>query len=110
MLPEGEVSGVLKSAWASTHTTPVLPATAILESVPIETEWSPPRKIGNAPPATTSRAAAAVLSQTSRMDRRCGIPLFSAPPASIISGIGTPTLPRSETAYPSPSSTSLSRA
>ena len=52
MLPEGEVAGVLKSAWASAQIKPVRSPDverATPETVPIEMEWSPPRKIGNSP-------------------------------------------------------------
>ena len=66
-LPDSEVSGVLKSAWASTHRTPVRPMVATPATVPIETEWSPPKKTGKALPVAMSRAVAAVLLQTSRM-------------------------------------------
>jgi hypothetical protein len=45
MLPEGLVSGVLKSAWASTQMTPTRPR-ATPETEPMAREWSPPRTMG----------------------------------------------------------------
>src|SRR3712207_3752540 len=56
-LPEGEVSGVLKSAWASSQITPVRApalAPATPETVPMEMEGAPPRKIGKSPSETRS--------------------------------------------------------
>ncbi len=44
-LPDGVVRGVLMSACASTHSTPVGPPCAASATVPMLIAWSPPRKI-----------------------------------------------------------------
>ena len=108
MFPDGEVSGVLKSAWASSQITPVLPphGCATPETVPMEIEWSPPRKMGKSPPDTTSSARPATSSQTARTASRCR----TLSSLSTSSGIGTRALPRSVTGCPSSSIASSMRA
>ena len=54
MLPEGEVSGVLMSPWASIQRRPSFfrrarQNAAIPETVPTEIEWSPPSTRGKCP-------------------------------------------------------------
>ena len=58
-LPLGVVSGVLKSAWASSQSTARRrPAAAQCRAmpliVPMEIEWSPPRKTGTPPASAIS--------------------------------------------------------
>jgi hypothetical protein len=81
--PLGVVSGVLKSACASNHSTPPGPWTdANPPIVPIATEWSPPRTSGTEPPSAADRTCSAIRSQVSRISvmKRA----FSSP-ASIVS-------------------------
>lgn len=59
MFPEGEIAGMLKSAWASSQSTKSFRpcsrqwrATPLTE--PIDRLWSPPRKIGVAPVRASS--------------------------------------------------------
>ncbi len=54
MFPDGEVSGVLMSPWASTQSRPTFfpsrrAAVAMAETVPTEIEWSPPSTRGKRP-------------------------------------------------------------
>jgi hypothetical protein len=108
MFPEGDVSGVLKSAWASSQITPVLPPPerATPETVPIEMEWSPPRKIGNSPSETTASARPATSSQTARTASRC----LTLSSLSTSSGMGTRAFPRSVTGRPNSSMAASMRA
>ena len=54
-LPLGEVSGVLKSAWASTQTTPTRRPRAAPATEPMLKEWSPPKTMGKTPSGRAAR-------------------------------------------------------
>ena len=71
-LPDGLVSGVLRSPWASIQITPPgCPAAAARPaSVPIAIEWSPPSTSGRAPSRTVSSTSAASSAQASRISGR----------------------------------------
>ena len=97
-LPEGDVSGVLRSPCASIQTTPPAPrACAIPSSEPRATEWSPPRTSGSAPARAATATRRATSSQTSRISARkraCSSPL------GVCSASGVFTLPKSLTRTP----------
>ena len=99
MLPLGVVSGMFMSVWASTQIRPMLSSAlakwaATAETVPIDSEWSPPRTSGSAPPSKLALTMVWERRQTSVISVRYRV---LASPGSMVSGADACTVPASRT-------------
>ena len=77
-LPVGLVSGRFRSPCASTQSTPPGPLTrASPPSVPIATEWSPPRTSGSRPASSADSTLSATRAQAARISLEVAHPLVA---------------------------------
>ncbi len=107
ILPDGVVSAVLKSAWASTHSTPIFFPLAAPRMDPSESEWSPPSTSGRFPLFTLVATAPATRRAIGTMQSKY---LRLGSLITHVSEMGTSTLPLSSTIWPSFSKRSFSNA